>query len=232
MVRYKTKIWWAHFLNYFRSANLDMVIKEKQLVFGLGTGRSGTSSLGELLNLQESYAVSHERKPILAWRASETELNKKLNQIAGSAAKTNGDVASSYLPFAEKILETFPRSKFICLQRDKQETVKSFMRKTGDRNHWTEHDGKRWKKDYWDRFFPKYQMTDKAKAIEQYWIDYYQESERLAKQYPQRFKIFPISVLSNMEEQKALFDFLEISDPKFQVVRLDKNGNELRVYYS
>ncbi len=219
MFRYKSKIWFSHFLQFFRSSDLSLSLQDKQFVFGVGTGRSGTKSLGKLLNLQESIEISHELKPILSWDGDSKYLHKKLNQIASkSEATTCGDVASSYLPYVEAILEIIPNAKFVCLKRDMEETINSFMHKSGKRNHWISHDGRKWKKDYWDRFFPKYEISDKSQAIERYWIEYYTRSEKLMKQFPDNFIIYDISILSKLEKQKALFQFLEVQNPRLQIV--------------
>lgn len=214
MIRYKTKIWLSHFRNFFRSSSLKTKTKETRFVFGLGSGRSGTSSLAQLLNLQDDYTMSHEVRPILAWNCDKKLLYKKLNQLAAkSQTRVTGDVASSYLPFVEEIIGLFPQTKFVCIKRDMHETIKSFMTKSGNRNHWSKHDGSQWKKDYWDRFFPKYNIDDKQEAIKKYWIDYYERSENLSSQYPDNFRVLSIRVLSDDEQQKDLFEFLNIENP-------------------
>ena len=42
-------------------------LSKKTLVFGIGTGRCGTTSLAKLLNSQENAFVGHELSPILPW---------------------------------------------------------------------------------------------------------------------------------------------------------------------
>ena len=60
------------------------------------------------------------------------------------------------------------------MQRDKEQTVSSFLKIKGygikgSLNHWTDHDGKYWRKNIWDKTYPKYATNSIKIAIEKYW---------------------------------------------------------------
>ena len=64
-------------------------------------------------------------------------LDALIADAAESEARYFGDVHSAYLPYAERLLTQHPDARFICLQRDRAATVKSFLAKTARKaNHW------------------------------------------------------------------------------------------------
>lgn len=99
-----------------------------KLVFGLGTGRCGTRSLTKLLNEQPDITAVHEGnfplwKPnndrALAW------LKKLLKE---SLTPITGDIAYYWLSYIGPILEIYPDTKFICLERPKKEVIASYTK--------------------------------------------------------------------------------------------------------
>jgi hypothetical protein len=137
-----------------------------------------------------------------------------------------GDIAFYYLSYVEMIAEMNPNVRFVCLKRDKEETVQSWIRKAGidrwlskrmgdriasaivrtpyhtSRNFWMEHDGTVWQLDpVWDKCFPKFKSDTIEDAISQYWDYYYEESEKLVKKLPNVFRIFATETLEQPESQ-------------------------------
>ena len=164
------------------------------LVFGLGTGRSGTVSLANLLDSQEDASFSHESTPSLAWSFSREEIDQKVKLLTGRAAAIVGDVASWYLPYVEHLITEHPQSKFICLEREKEAVVASFMKKTQRRNHWMHHDGKVWQNDpTFDRCLPKYNTHDKADSIGMYWEEYHERLIHLRSAYPDNIRTWEMN---------------------------------------
>lgn len=128
------------------------------IVFGLGSGRSGTASLAGLLNAQPDMVCFHEANPAaMAWEGAEDTVISQLrdyhailrgetraltidrtspNRTAPVArlkalaeVRGIGDVAHYYLPYVETILAQAPQARFPCLRRDREEVVESFMAK-------------------------------------------------------------------------------------------------------
>ena len=183
------------------------------IVIGLGTGRCGTMSLARLLDLQDRADVTHERcENRIAWKGSTRRVVATLRGLAKHArAELVGDVASYYLPYVERILAKFPRAKFVCLQRDREATVRSFMKKTRDRNHWIRHDGRVWRRDGWDPCFPKYVTTSKEAALRAYWDEYYRIARDLQSRFPASFRIFPTEALNRRAGQAEILDFVGVA---------------------
>jgi hypothetical protein len=46
-----------------------------------------------------------------------------------------------FLPYVDFLIEKFPQSKFICLKREREAVIKSFVQWTQDHNPWYEHNG-------------------------------------------------------------------------------------------
>lgn len=146
----------------------------KKIVIGLGSGRCGTTSLAALLGLP------HEQCEPLPWQVNEQELLRRLSVWKSGKVRVVGDVGFYYLPYV-KLLREHADCRFICLKRKREDTIDSFMRHSAGANHWTNHDGKRWRSDpHWDLAFPKYEMGSKAEAIGRYWDEYYEMASALS----------------------------------------------------
>lgn len=182
------------------------------VVFGLGTGRCGTSSLASLLDAQAGAYVTHEMSPILPWNVDAEAVESRVNALVDRGVDISGDVSSTYLPHVETILSVFPSAKFVCLERPKAEVVESFSAKTGQRNHWMNHDGREWTPDpVWDPAFPKFAAKGKREAIEQYWDHYFAESRRLEREFPEAFRVFDLHRDLNSEDGvTSILDFVGV----------------------
>lgn len=188
----------------------------KKLIIGLGTGRCGSLSLSSFLSDQQGIQVLHEGnindKPnpfkwendyenILQW-IEELENNSNSNQYFG-------DTGMYFLPYVSSLITQFPDIRFICLKRNRQEVINSFLVKTQDRNHWCEHDGKIWKKDpVWDSVFPKFNEPDKAKVLGLYWDMYYEEIDRLILEYPEHICCLSTESLNSLIGRNEILDFI------------------------
>ena len=167
--------------------------------------------------------------------------------------KIMGDIAYYYLNYVDDILAVNPTVKFICIKRDKQQTVDSWMKKSriprwrslkiADRlkswitrtpyheswNFWQEHDGTQWALNpVWDNTFPNFEAPSKREAIEKYWDWYYQKAEKTEERHPENFRIFDISHLNSREGQKAILGFCGIPEQEMRLtdrVHLHKSRN-------
>jgi hypothetical protein len=241
-------------------------IYSARIVIGLGSGRSGTASLTALLDRQNGGICFHEMNPSGAVfsgnpqphvnaiaefgrilrggdrgklsidysRPSSVKTYNKMQDLP----KVNliGDIAYYYLSYVDDLLEIDPECFFICIKRDREKTIDSWLRKSSIRrwrslwiadklkswltrrpfyteyNYWQEHDGSQWKKDpVWDSCFPKFEAPSKIDAIGMYWDYYYLEADRLQGKYPERFRIFDVHDLSNSEGQKRILSFIGVS---------------------
>ena len=162
-----------------------------KMVFGIGSGRCGTHSLQKLLNIQNETKITHELgdKPIMTWGVNIFEYRLQIEKIKKRKESIKGDVGFYWLPYVELLISK-EDAKIVVLKRDKSETVSSFYKKTISRNHWQEHDGKKYRYCRWDHCFPNMLANTKKEAIEMYWEYYYEEVSKLLKKYPQNLKLW------------------------------------------
>jgi hypothetical protein len=125
------------------------------IVFGLGTGRCGTSSLASLLNGQPETVCFHEINPsAMAWSGAEATIGSLMRdfiailgggeldvtadlvvpnrsaplQRAHSLPKISaiGDIGSYYLPYVPFMIDRWSGLRFPCLRRNRAEVITSF----------------------------------------------------------------------------------------------------------
>lgn len=166
-------------------------------VFGLGTGRSGSSSLcRSLQDIKNSY-FSHEHPSRIAWEDDDANFNFHLERLKALSSNYEivGDVSHWWLMYVDDIVKHNQNSYFIAVKRDQEETVTSFLKVKGGNqkgaiNHFIEHDGSYWKKNVWDVCYPKFQNSeDSYDALKKYWGHYYELCEKYAQKYPKNFLI-------------------------------------------
>ncbi len=182
-------------------------------IFGLGTGRCGTVSLSALFNMQDGVSAAHE-SVLCPWQFDENSFQRNLIQMKNKIGSNHTvvEVAFYLLPYVNRMMELYPDTKFICLKRDKHETVSSYMKKTPGRNHWTnpqiwEIPGEWRTDDIWDKCYPKYYFT-KEVAISEYWEEYYTISESFEEKYPENFRIFNMKdVFQDTDIQTQMLTF-------------------------
>jgi len=253
------------------------------IIIGLGPGRSGTASLAKLLSSQKDSLCFHELNPSCVCHSGSVQpiLNtinefqrildggdpslltvdftrnvsvKKFKQLIHmDRVGLLGDVAHYYLNYVEAIVRANSNVRFICMFRDRDATVKSWLRKTSinrwfskrvaDRlssliirepyyksyNHWMEHDGTKWKKDpVWDKCFPKFEAKSKVDAINKYWEYYYEKANVLTRKLPSQFRIFEVDHLNNRSGQEEILKFCGIdkADRIFTEAHIHKSRKE------
>ena len=236
------------------------------IVIGLGTGRSGTASLAKLLNAQTDALCFHEMNPscvrffgtprpilnaIDEFQAildggDTSLLTVDLARPVSAAAydrlcamprvRLLGDIAFYYLSYVDAIANRNRNVRFICLRRDEEETIESWMRKSAvdrwrskriadrvaswitrepyyvSRNFWMDHDGREWLKDpVWDKCFPKFEALTKRDAIRMYWHYYYEAADGLLHRRPDCFRIVDTHALDDRATQQGILEFCGVA---------------------
>jgi hypothetical protein len=126
------------------------------------------------------------------------------------------DVGFYYLPHVERIWETLPDVRFVCLKRDREETIQSFESYLrDDQCHWRKRRAPQWQPSVWDACFPNIDAGSRPEAIGIYWDEYYAAAESLERD--DRFQIFPTQCLNTREGVKSILEFIGVQEP---VVRL------------
>lgn len=194
-----------------------------RIVLGMGTGQCGLQGLADVLNRQPGCALTYQQAPLLPWvmpASSRPLLQQRLERMRGaSGAPIVGDAASFYLPHAGEFLEREPNLRMVCLKRPCDEVIGNFQRFL-DRNHslavnhWTREPRNRWHHDpYWTRIYPQYPTTEREEGIRRYWEDYYDSAERLARQHPDRVRLFDPELAFDTEQGlRELLTFVGIPE--------------------
>ena len=199
------------------------MVNGRKLIMGLGSGRCGTNSLAVILDAQFKTNVSHERYFRLTWLPNYYYLNLTLDLIMRNhCGEFVGDVSYYYLPYVDHILDMYPDTKFVCIRRDAEDTIKSQIRSgiSLHSNHFTSsnskyYDHKKWNTDNTESrmyrpSFPQYDLPQED-ALRKYVHDYYDKSEYFERVYPNNFKIFGMdSVLNTEKGQLEMFQFCEL----------------------
>jgi hypothetical protein len=200
-------------------------MKETLFLFGLGTGRCGTVSLAKLLNSQKGASVTHEARPWLPWETNLARIGDKAASLRRKACQQNygivGDVALFNLKSVERLIELFPKAKFVALMRDHEQTIDSFKRKWRPK-----YNRLCIKKVEWDYVFPhyEYEMTVEE-AVSMYYSEYYAKVFILQKKYPQNVKCFNTQVLNDKDGVISILDFCGISE-KDRIVQVGIKVNK------
>jgi hypothetical protein len=193
----------------------------KKLVIGLGTGRSGTVSLAMFLDAQKNAYFVHEGAynyqsglrfsagKYLPWVQDREKFETWYRDLKNASGSTEyyGDVCASLLSYVPLIIEKNPRTLFVCIKRNKHDTVESFMSMTKGINYWDRNNQLR-KIDFWGKLFPVIDGKTKRESIELYWDYYYETVELLETSYPHAIKTFSLESLNTNEGQNAILEFI------------------------
>ena len=150
-------------------ANLELMLRGRvklscpgRLVLGLGTGRSGSTTLAALLATVDRACCTHENPPLIFWEPdrAQTEFHIRRFQLLGEYYSLIADVSHWWLNVLDTFFQHFPNSRAVGLVRDTDDCVKSFMRVKGygrgSLNHWVSHGNGIWVTSSWDPAYPSY----------------------------------------------------------------------------
>jgi hypothetical protein len=194
----------------------------KKYVFGLGTGRCGTVSLSNLLNFQQHSNVTHEfGAPFIPWKVDNQKINMLIENIKNRDCILSGDVSFYLLPYANVILEALTNAKFIIIQRDKKETIDSYIKKTKGYNQFSSHDGSIWQFTPWDQCYPNMEGKTKEESVSKYYDLYYRECRKIEQDV-----CFWINTkdLNNKNKMFELLDWLGVSDKKYDIFNMNRGS--------
>jgi Sulfotransferase family len=237
------------------------------IVIGLGTGRSGTASLAKLLSAQRDAFCFHEMNPacvrfsgtprpilnaideyqaildsgdpsMLTVDLSRPLVAKAYDELCKMPRlRLIGDIAFYYLTYVEAIAARNPNVRFLCMRRDIDETVASWMKKLrvnrwpskhlADRlgslitrapfykssNPFMNHDGTEWEIDpVWDKCFPKFEAVTMPEAVSKYCEFYYTEAESLAARLAPVFRFVETARMNDRDYQVGVLDFVGVPE--------------------
>jgi hypothetical protein len=206
------------------------------LIIGLGTGRCGSMSLAHLLNDQKGCACTHEmtfdyrKLMVTPLDITNTEqADKYLESINRRMLPIKADISLWWLWFVDHIVDKYGEDvRFLCLKRDRIETQNSYNKKFNNNgkppgiNPLQEHDGTEYRKDAWDKSYPKYLTDTRFEAIGLYWDDYYKRADEFEKKYPNQFKIVNLQDLNDYEKISEILEFCNIEAPDLVIKKSNK----------
>jgi len=182
-----------------------MEYSHKQLVFGVGSARCGSKSLRTLLQAQKEAEITHEAV-VMPWRVNIPRIDRIVREILiGRSAYFMGDIGPWYLPYVPRLIE-LNRARVICLKRDRQQTIDSFLRQRFDHCSLNPQPSVA-PPELLAQSLPKFK-GDRAEAAGRYWDFYYDMADQYQELYPQRFRIVPMEDLNCDEAQIAMCTFL------------------------
>lgn len=192
----------------------------KKIIFGIGSGRCGTTSLSALLNAQKDSSISHEMggKILLPWEFDEKALEKYLDKLLSRKEGIIGDVSFYLIKYIPKIIEIIPNCTIVVLKRNKQETVNSMMRKTTGLEHWKSNPKI---KSRYDKCFPKFDSChDKKKRIGLYYDHYYDLANSIKHE---KICYLPTEKLNDKNVMKNIMSFCGIENSVFHARHLNRS---------
>jgi len=215
----------------------------KRMVFGLGCGRCGTKSLAYILNQQDGADVSHEADERMWYSKTRDPIasRNRIQKISQREGSLIGDIAFYNLWWWEEIIELCGDVKFVCIKRNKEDTVNSLVQKCGRRcrrnglwrDYWSKEEfievnGVTYKRfgTTWSRCFPNMSgktITDRA-------ANYYDLYYELVEKIKGDVEVFDVEDLNSREGQDKIFDFLELpaKGRKYYLnMRIKDNAREL-----
>jgi hypothetical protein len=196
-----------------------------QVLLGLGTGRSGSTSLAALLGTVQDGCSTHENPPLIYWtpEGDQVQFHMKRFKLLSEYFSLVSDVSHWWLNVLDEFFRVFPNSKVIGTVRDVNKCAESFMRiKRYGRlswNHWVPYRNGIWTSHSWDPTYPTYSVPndhsnpDRAKyeLIARYIKEYNAQLTFLATQLPEQVKLVRTDELDDPSIQRALFDYAGVT---------------------
>jgi hypothetical protein len=146
-------------------ANLQRLLDDRpilpcpgQVVFGLGPGRCGSTSLAGTMSTIAGSCCTHENPPIIYWEPlpEQVAFHLKRVELLRPYVTLVFDAAHWWINVVDPLLERFPDAKFIGLIRDVEACVQSFIGVKGSINHWVPPRSGVWATNVWDPAYPSY----------------------------------------------------------------------------
>jgi hypothetical protein len=223
-------------------ANLDLMLRGREkldrpgrLVLGLGSGRSGSTTLAALLATVERSCCTHENPPLIFWTPdqAQTEFHIRRFRLLCEYYSLIADVSHWWLSVLDTFFQHFPDSRAVGLVRDTDECAKSFMRVKGygrgSLNHWVSHGNGIWAASSWDPVYPSYTVpayardaVDCAKLdlIRRYVGEYNDRLVAVVERLPDRILLLRTEELNRPATQKRIFEFAGVQG---RIVKLNLN---------
>ena len=205
------------------------------IVLGTGIARKETKKIYNFLNSQDNFNFDYESDlKNFSWNNSENIIINRIHKLenrlynntkSDKSFAVTGDVAFYFLPYMELLINNFPFLKFIGTKKSKKSTFNDimydiqthnsifsriFMFKKKYKNHWLNHDGSNWEKDYiLDKCYPKFSDNDLESSVNRYIEMYIFELKKIQKKFPKNIKVIFSDELDSKYGAKKILNFIE-----------------------
>jgi hypothetical protein len=222
--------------------NLELLLKSKrpraepgQIVLGLGTGRSGSTSLVEVLATAEGSCCTHENPPLISWVPERIEIDFHIRRfrLLLQYFPLVADVSHWWINAFSEIFHHFANAKLVGVCRDLDSCVKSFMQIKGfgrnSYNHWVPYGNGIWTAARWDPTYPTYTVPElserdpdnaKSELIARYVREYNEKLQSIALQAPEKVLLVRTEELNTAAVQSAIFQFVGLNG---RVIQSERN---------
>jgi hypothetical protein len=212
--------------------NLDALLRYRQplrtpgrIVLGIGSGRSGSTSLAAMLATVNGSCCTHENPPLISWTPEPEEIEFHLLRFRRLASyhPLVADVSHWWLNVMDLFFAEFPEARVIGTFRAVASCAASFMRikgsGRGSYNHWVPYDNGTWAAARWDPAYPTYAVPEhaaldpdgvKLELIARYVREYNDAMHTLARRRPTTVMLLHTEKLDDEAVQTAIFDFVEL----------------------
>jgi hypothetical protein len=210
--------------------NLRLVLKGRAkraepgtIVLGIGSGRSGSTTLtGAFASVPDTLST-HENPPMVFWEPLEAQLQMQFERfrLLAEYYPLVFEASHWWLNALPRFFAAFPTGKVIGMERDVEATTKSFMRIKGSgantTNHWVPPGNGIWLTSAGDPVYPTYpvpegaaQNPDAAKTalIRRYVSEYNEKMRAAASEFGERMLIVRTEEMSTPEAVARMSQFV------------------------
>ena len=206
-----------------------------RLVIGLGTGRTGSTTLSHILVSCGDVCATHENPPMLYWTPHPEQIAFHLARFAllRRHFALVADTAHWWINATEALADAVPDLRFIGTLRERDACVASFLRikgvGPGSLNHWLLPGCDGVAATNWDLCYPSYPVADpafsqqaegKRQLIARYVDDYNARLQRLAIADPARWLLLRTESLDTPEARQRIFTHIGVTG-SFAPIRLN-----------
>jgi hypothetical protein len=209
--------------------NLELLLRDRvrratpgKVVLGLGTGRSGSTSLAAILRTVDGALATHENPAIINWQPMVHQLRFHMRRfsVLRDYFSLVSDASHWWLNALDAFFEAFPDGKAIGLVRETEACVDSFLTirsKNTDFNHWVEPHNRIWHCDHWHPSYPSYALPKDAKRnsdgakrdlVHRYVVEYNEELAAIAADRPDRLLVLRTEELDAPGSRQKISDHI------------------------
>jgi hypothetical protein len=191
-----------------------------RIVFGLGAGRCGSTTLAGILHSVEGAVSTHENPPVVFWEplTRQIQFHRRRFELFSGYVPLVADCSHWWINVIDTMFSTFPTAKAIGVRREMEDCLRSWMKVSPqDLNHWVAPYNHIWLTDRWDPLYPHYEMPlaakrdprgAKADLVRRYVSDYNRRLDALAAALPDRVLLLRTEELDLPETRERIAEFI------------------------